>query len=78
MIKNIKLIIPVFFTLIIILLFHYTKLFAFKLYPVFANSFIFLVFFLSLFTKQTIIQKFATLMEGKELDEKSLQYTKNI
>ena len=41
------------------------------------NSFIFMVFFCSLFQKETIIQKFALAL-NKNLSEKELIYTKNL
>ena len=76
--RNIRFILPFLFTLGIICLFHFTNFLALKFYPVVVNLFIFFVFFSSLFSKQTIIQKFAKLMEGKELDEKTLKYTRNL
>ena len=76
--KNIRFFLPFLFTLCIILLFHFTRFIALKYYPVVANLFIFTIFFSSLFTKETVIQKFAKLMERKELDEKTKVYTKNL
>lgn len=72
-----KFLFPICITLLVILLFHYTKIFAIKFYPVVANTTIFFVFFSSLFTKETIIQKFAKAIDG-ELSENALKYTRNL
>ncbi len=64
-------------TLFVILLFHYTQLFFVKFYPVCANLTVFLVFFISLFSKETVIQKFAKMVDG-ELSENALKYTRNL
>ncbi len=76
--KNLRFIFPFLFTLCIICLFHFTNFTALRFYPVIVNLFIFLVFFSSLFAKETVIQKFAKLMEGKELDTKTKKYTRNL
>ncbi len=76
--NKIRYIIPFFLTLFIIILFHFTDFIALKFYPVVVNLFIFILFFSSLFTSQTIIQKFATIMEGKPLDKKTLEYTRKL
>lgn len=75
--KNFKFVLPIFFTLAVILLFHYTKIFAVKLYPVCANLTVFLIFFTSLFAKETVIQKIAKKIEG-ELDEFTKNYTRKL
>lgn len=75
--KKIKFVIPIFFTLAVIFLFHYTKIFAVKLYPVCANLTVFLIFFTSLFAKETVIQKIAKKIEG-ELDEFTKNYTRKL
>ena len=64
-------------TLCVIALFHYTQLFFVKFYPVCANLTVFLVFFGSLFSKETVIQKFAKMIDG-ELSENALKYTRNL
>lgn len=74
---RVKVFLPVFFTLIVICLFRFTKIYAIKFYPVIANAFIFIVFFSSLFSKETIIQKFAKAIEG-ELNENTKKYTRNL
>ena len=65
------------FTVGIIALFHFTRLKGLKIYPVAMNFAIFWLFFSSLFTEETIIQKFARLSEGK-LSEPVKIYTKNL
>ena len=73
-----KKILPFIFTLIIILLFHFSRLELLKLYPILANFFIFMLFFVSLFKEETIIQKIARKCEKKELDSFTREYTKNL
>ena len=72
-----KIFISIAITLIVIALFHYTQLYFIKFYPVCANFTVFLVFFKSLFEKETIIQKFAKIIDG-ELSERALKYTRNL
>ena len=48
---------PVIFTILIICLFHFTHWVVVKYYPVVVNFLIFLMFFTSLFQKETVIQK---------------------
>ena len=75
--KKFKFLIPIFFTIAVILLFHYTQIFAVKFYPVCANLTVFLIFFTSLFAKETVIQKIAKQIEG-ELDEFTKNYTRKL
>lgn len=75
--KKFKFLIPIFFTIAVILLFHYTQIFAVKFYPVCANLTVFLIFFTSLFAKETVIQKIAKKIEG-ELDEFTKNYTRKL
>ena len=72
-----KLLVSIAITLCVVALFHYTQLFFVKFYPVCANLTVFLVFFCSLFTKETVIQKFAKMVDG-ELSENALKYTRNL
>ena len=72
-----KIFISIAITLCVIALFHYTQLFFVKFYPVCANLTVFLVFFCSLFSKETVIQKFAKMIDG-ELSENALKYTRNL
>lgn len=75
-IKKIKPLLPFVGTVFIVCLFHFSKVYVLKFYPVIVNSFIFCVFFSSLFCKETIIQKIARKMEGKELSDFTKKYTK--
>lgn len=76
-IKKLKPIIPFCATICVVLLFHFSKIYALKFYPVVVNSFIFCVFFSSLFCKETIIQKVAKKMDG-ELTDFSRNYTRKL
>ena len=77
MAKKIRLLLPICFTVCLFVIFFFKRLFVIKLYPPIMNFFIFLIFFSSLFTKETIIQKMARLWEG-ELEPKVLTYTRNL
>lgn len=72
-----KLLLSFYITVFVICLFHFTKLFFVKFYPVCANLTVFLVFFVSLFSKETVIQKFAKAVDG-ELSENAVKYTRNL
>lgn len=76
-IKRLKPIIPFCMTICIVLLFHFSRIYALKFYPVIVNSFIFCIFFSSLFCKETIIQKFAKKIDG-ELTDFSRNYTRKL
>lgn len=76
-IKKIKPLLPFVGTLFIVCLFHFSKVYVLKFYPVIVNSFIFCVFFSSLFCKETVIQKIAKKMDG-ELSEFSRNYTRKL
>lgn len=75
--KKLKAIIPVLGTVCVVLLFHFSKIYALKFYPVIINSFIFCVFFSSVFCEETIIQKIAKKMDG-ELTDFSRNYTRKL
>ncbi len=75
--KKLKAIIPFLGTVCVVLLFHFSKIYALKFYPVIVNSFIFCVFFSSVFCEETIIQKFAKKMDG-ELTDFSRNYTRKL
>lgn len=77
MIKKIKLCIPIIFTFLVIVFFHYSKVFFAKFYPVAVNFCIFLIFFTSCFAKETVIQRGARLVEP-EIKPKALEYTRNL
>ena len=72
---KLKLIVSICITLFVIWLFHYTQIFLVKFYPVCANLTVFLAFFVSLFKKETIIQKYAKIVAG-ELSDAALKYTR--
>ena len=74
---KLKFLFPLLVTFFVIILFHYTNIFAVKFYPVLANFTVFLVFFISYFQKETVIQKIAKSIEG-ELDDFTKKYTKNL
>lgn len=65
------------FTIAIILIFHFTRLNALKIYPVAVNFCFFLTFFSSIFQEETIIQKFAKMSDGV-LSEPVKIYTRKL
>ena len=75
--KNYRFLISIFFSLFIVVLFYFKRLVVIKYYPPIVNCSFFLIFFTSLFQKETIIQKFAKMMEG-ELPPIALKYTRNL
>ena len=74
---KIKRFIPIFITLFVVFLFYIKRFTPLKFYPPICNFILFFVFFSSLFTEETVIQKFAK-MGGNVLNEKALKYTRNI
>lgn len=74
---KLKFFLPFLFTITVILIFHFTQFFAVKLYPVAANFTVFMIFFLSLFSDETVIQKIARKIEGG-LDEFAKIYTRRL
>lgn len=75
--KKLKNITPIIFSLAVVFLFWIKRIVFLKYYPPIMNFTVFLIFFTSLFGKETIIQKFARMIDG-ELDEKALTYTRNV
>ncbi len=75
--KLVKIVLSIILMQIVILIVHYTKWHFVKLYPVVVNCFIFLVFFTSSFSKETVIQKFAKLTEPN-IKPKALEYTRKL
>ncbi len=75
--KKLKRILPFLITIFVIVFFHYSRIYVLKFYPVITNSFIFTVFFSSLFCKETVIQKIAKKMDG-ELTDFSRNYTRKL
>lgn len=75
--QKLKPLAPIFFMLCIIFLFYIKRFAVLKFYPPICNLFIFGVFFGSLFTKETVIQKFAKACQG-ELKKTTLDYTRKV
>lgn len=75
--KKLKHITPILITLCVVFLFYIKRIVLLKYYPPICNFVIFMVFFISLFTKETIIQKFARGC-GDKLDPPAFKYTRNI
>ncbi len=74
---KIKNVLPVIFTLFIVFLFYIKRIVVLKYYPPICNCFIFLVFFCSLFAKETVIQKFARAC-GDKLEPPAFNYTRKL
>lgn len=68
---------PIFITLCVVFLFYIKRFVFLKFYPPICNLIIFIVFFGSLFAKETVIQKIARLC-GDRLDEPAWNYTRRI
>ena len=68
---------PIIFTVFLFILFYIKRFFVIRFYPPVMNFIIFMIFFSSLFGKETIIQKFAKMIK-KELCPIELEYTKNL
>lgn len=68
---------PILFTLCVVFLFYIKRFVFLKFYPPICNLTLFLVFFCSLFTKETIVQKFARMC-GDKLEKPAWAYTRNI
>lgn len=62
---------------IVILIVHFTKWHFVKFYPVVINFMLFLMFFVSSFAKETVIQKFAKLTEPN-IKLKAFEYTRKL
>ena len=77
MLKKVRFLAPILFTMCLLLIFYFKRFFIIKYYPPVMNTFIFLIFFSSLFMKETVIQKIARISEG-ELKPKVASYTKNL
>ena len=74
---KIKHITPILITLCIVFLFYMKRFVFLKFYPPLCNCFLFLVFFISLFTKETVIQKFARAC-GDKLEKPAWDYTRKV
>ena len=70
-------VLPFIFTIFLFVLFYFKRFFVIKFYPPVMNFVILMIFFLSLFGKETIIQKFAKI--GREaLHPLEITYTRNL
>ena len=74
---KIKHITPILITLCVVFLFYVKRFVFLKFYPPVCNCFLFLVFFVSLFTKETVIQKFARMC-GDKLEKQAWDYTRKV
>lgn len=75
--KKIIPVLPLIFTICLLVLFYFKRYVVIKFYPPLMNFFFFLVFFVSLFTEKTVIQKIALSM-NPELSTAELDYTKKL
>lgn len=77
MIKKIRTFFPILVTVFVIVLFHYTQWIIVKYYPVVVNFSLFMMFFVTSFQKETVIQRFARMIEP-DIKPKALEYTRNL
>ncbi len=75
--KKIRPVMPILISIGVVFLFWLKRVVVLKFYPPIVNFIVFLIFFSSLFGKETIIQKFVRL-SGEPLVEPVLTYTKNV
>jgi len=75
--NRIKAILPVLITVLVIVLFHYTQWLFVKFYPVVVNFSLFMMFFVTSFHKETVIQRFAKVIEP-DIKPKALEYTRKL
>ena len=72
-----KSVIPLLITFCVIFLFYIKRFVFLKFYPPVCNLFVFIVFFSSLFAKETIIQKIARAY-GDKLEKPAFIYTRRV
>ena len=75
--KLLRAVLPFCIMLCVIGFFHFTDIIWFKYYPPLINFIIFCIFFISLFQKYTVIQKFVLLRE-QNTGENILNYTRRV
>lgn len=75
--KKTKIFLPILITFCVIFLFYIKRFVVLKYYPPICNAVIFLIFFVSLFTPETVIQKFARMC-GDKLEKPAFDYTRKI
>ncbi len=68
---------PFVFTVFLLVLFYFKRFVVIKFYPPIMNFVFFMVFFSSLFMKETVIQKIARTMKP-DLEQIELDYTRNV
>ena len=74
---KIKTLIPFTITFPVIFLFYIKRFVVLKFYPPCCNFLIFSAFFSSIFSKETLVTRFARLIEG-EISQKTILYTKKV
>ena len=74
---KVKHFVPIMITLCVVFLFYIKRFVFLKFYPPICNLTIFIIFFSSLFAKETIIQKFAKIC-GDKLEKPAWRYTRNL
>lgn len=72
-----KTLIPFLITFLVIFLFYIKRIVILKFYPPICNFLIFFAFFSSIFSSETLVEKFARVLDGK-LSEKTIKYTKKV
>lgn len=75
--SKLKFVFPIIVMFIVIFLFRATNLTFVKFYPVAVNFVFFCMFFFSLFSRETVIQRMARAFEP-DIKSKSLEYTRNL
>ena len=75
--QKLKSVVPILFTICVFLLFYVKRFVFLKFYRPICNIFMFLVFFTSLFAKETIIQKIARAC-GDKLEKPAWLYTRRV
>lgn len=75
--KKLFSLLPFIFSVCVIVIFYFKRLTPLKFYPPIVNFAFFLLFFSSLFMKETVIQKMARAMKPN-LEEIELRYTRNL
>lgn len=75
--KKTKIFIPFIFTFFVLLFYFFKRVVLIKYYPPVMDFFIFLIFFVSAFQKETVIQKFAKMINAN-LCDLELKYTRNL
>ena len=75
--KKLKPVTLILISLCVVFIFWLKRFVVLKFYPPTVNFIIFLIFFISLFSKETIIQRFVRL-SGETMEEPVYTYTRNV